>query len=207
MHTVELGVAPVRTLTFSSHQTEGDDCEGVVVAADPPEPFGEQHEESGCADPDRDLCQLGQRVLHLGDSRFEVARVSACTAAEKSARTGEHGEAERLGEIHELFAERQCSIGLAALDMVNRDVREHVREGERMVEALRQIHRFAAQGERPVVMAEVEIGSVRFCGLFGGTIIRDDGLAFIARRAPAPATCPVLGSTTPTSGSTRAAPI
>jgi hypothetical protein len=46
-------------------------------------------------------------------------------------------------------------VGLAALDMVNRDVREHVREGERMVDALRQTHRLVAEGERPVVMAEV----------------------------------------------------
>lgn len=34
------------------------------------------------------------------------------------------------------------------------------------------------------------IGDVRFCGLFGGTIRRDDGTVFLARRAPAPTQCP-----------------
>lgn len=44
----------------------------------------------------------------------------------------------------------------------------------------------------------VEVGGVRFCGLFGGTITKDDGESFRARRAPAPAGCPLLGSTTTT---------
>lgn len=42
----------------------------------------------------------------------------------------------------------------------------------------------------------VQIGGVRFCGLFGGTITRDDGTVFLARKASAPSACPVLGSTT-----------
>lgn len=46
------------------------------------------------------------------------------------------------------------------------------------------------------VGVEVQIGSVRFCGLFGGTIVRDDGSAYVARRAPAPGICAILGSTT-----------
>ena len=59
LHAVELGVGPVSALTFASHQTEGDDAEGVGVAADSPEPFGEQREEAGCADSHGDLRQLG----------------------------------------------------------------------------------------------------------------------------------------------------
>lgn len=38
----------------------------------------------------------------------------------------------------------------------------------------------------------VEIGTVRFCGIFGGTIGRNDGQTFLARRAPAPQTCPAF---------------
>lgn len=48
----------------------------------------------------------------------------------------------------------------------------------------------------------VQIGDVRFCGLFGGTITRDTGMTFLARRAPAPAACPVLGPTTTTTSTT-----
>lgn len=47
----------------------------------------------------------------------------------------------------------------------------------------------------------VQVGDVRFCGLFGGQITRDDGQRFQARRAPAPAGCPALGTaTTSTTG-------
>jgi hypothetical protein len=35
------------------------------------------------------------------------------------------------------------------------------------------------------------IGTTRFCTLFGGTITKDNGVRFVARRAPAPLTCPV----------------
>ncbi len=48
----------------------------------------------------------------------------------------------------------------------------------------------------------VQFGQVRFCGLFGGTIRRDDGKMFQARKAPAPQDCPDLGSTTTTTTST-----
>jgi hypothetical protein len=48
----------------------------------------------------------------------------------------------------------------------------------------------------------VTVGGTRFCGLFGGTVTRDDGRAFLAREAPAPAACPVLGTTTTTTTST-----
>lgn len=37
----------------------------------------------------------------------------------------------------------------------------------------------------------LSIGSTRYCTVFGGTITRDDGLRFIARKAPAPASCPI----------------
>lgn len=52
------------------------------------------------------------------------------------------------------------------------------------------------------VGVEVQIGSVRFCSLFGGTVARDDGSAFVARRAPAPGACPTLGSTTTSTSTT-----
>lgn len=52
------------------------------------------------------------------------------------------------------------------------------------------------------VGVEVQIGSVRFCSLFGGTVVRDDGSAFVARRAPAPGACPTLGSTTTSTSTT-----
>jgi hypothetical protein len=45
----------------------------------------------------------------------------------------------------------------------------------------------------------VEIGAVRYCGFFGGAVTRDDGTRFQARSAPAPQSCPVLGTTTTTS--------
>jgi hypothetical protein len=48
----------------------------------------------------------------------------------------------------------------------------------------------------------VEIGDVRYCGFFGGTITKDDGTRFIARRASAPQACPELGTTTTTTTST-----
>jgi len=55
------------------------------------------------------------------------------------------------------------------------------------------------QGEMGVV---VEIGGVRFCGTFGGRISRNDGLRFVARDAPAPASCPTFGVATTTTTST-----
>ena len=45
----------------------------------------------------------------------------------------------------------------------------------------------------------VDVGGVRFCGFFGGTIVKDDGERFRARKSPAPAGCPILGTTTTTS--------
>ncbi len=51
------------------------------------------------------------------------------------------------------------------------------------------------QGEVGVV---IEIGGARFCGTFGGTITRNDGQRFVARNAPAPASCPTFGVTTST---------
>ncbi|HEV7732662.1 MAG TPA: hypothetical protein VGR62_10895 [Candidatus Binatia bacterium] len=53
----------------------------------------------------------------------------------------------------------------------------------------------APQGEVGVI---IEVGSVRFCGVFGGTVKVDDGVRFRARRAPAPAECPALGTPTTT---------
>ena len=44
----------------------------------------------------------------------------------------------------------------------------------------------------------IDVGGVRFCGFFGGTIVKDDGERFVARKAPAPAGCPILGTTTTT---------
>ena len=123
---VDLGVGPACVLTLSPHQTESHDAEGVAVAADPPEPLREHHQETGRPDPDGDLRQLGEGVLHLGDASLEVARVGACPPPRKETcpllRTG---EAERCGELHELISERQRSLGLAALEVVNRDVQQH----------------------------------------------------------------------------------
>jgi len=45
----------------------------------------------------------------------------------------------------------------------------------------------------------IDVGGVRFCGFFGGIITKDDGERFVARTAPAPAGCPILGTTTTTS--------
>ena len=39
----------------------------------------------------------------------------------------------------------------------------------------------------------IDVGGVRFCGFFGGTIVKDDGERFVARTAPAPASCPIPG--------------
>jgi hypothetical protein len=48
----------------------------------------------------------------------------------------------------------------------------------------------------------IDVGGVRFCSLFGGSIARDDGRSFRARNAPAPASCPILGTTTTSSSTT-----
>jgi hypothetical protein len=48
----------------------------------------------------------------------------------------------------------------------------------------------------------IDVGGVSFCGFFGGTIVKDDGERFVARKAPAPASCPILGTTTTTSTTT-----
>jgi len=48
----------------------------------------------------------------------------------------------------------------------------------------------------------IDVGGVRFCGFFGGTIVKDDGERFVARTAPAPASCPSLGTTTTTTSTT-----
>src|SRR5262245_61714054 len=45
----------------------------------------------------------------------------------------------------------------------------------------------------------IDVGGVRFCGFDGGTIVKDDAEPFRARKAPAPAGCPILGKTTTTS--------
>lgn len=55
------------------------------------------------------------------------------------------------------------------------------------------------QGAVGVVVA---LGGVRFCGSFGGLIVRDDGQRFVARDAPALAGCPSFGATTTTSTTT-----
>jgi hypothetical protein len=52
------------------------------------------------------------------------------------------------------------------------------------------------------VGAILHIGDLQFCGLFGGSIDRDDGKRFVARNAPAPISCPQLGSTTTTTTTT-----
>jgi uncharacterized repeat protein (TIGR01451 family) len=48
----------------------------------------------------------------------------------------------------------------------------------------------------------IDVGSIRFCAFFGGTIVKDDGERFVARKAPAPASCPILGTTTTTTSTT-----
>jgi len=48
----------------------------------------------------------------------------------------------------------------------------------------------------------IDVGGVRFCGFFGGTIVKDDGERFVARDALAPAGCPILGTTTTTTTTT-----
>ena len=63
------------------------------------------------------------------------------------------------------------------------------------------------QGAVGVIFA---VGDVRFCGLFGGNILKDDGRTFLARSAVAPAACPdfVVTTTTTTEAptTTTAAP-
>src|SRR5262249_28854119 len=49
----------------------------------------------------------------------------------------------------------------------------------------------------------IAVGDVRFCGQFGGTILKDNGTTFLARNAGAPAACPEFAATTTT---TTAAP-
>src|SRR5262245_5085743 len=51
------------------------------------------------------------------------------------------------------------------------------------------------QGSVGVIVA---VGDVRFCGLFGGAITKDDGTRFLARNAGAPAACPGFAATTTT---------
>src|SRR5262249_27668856 len=51
------------------------------------------------------------------------------------------------------------------------------------------------QGAVGVIIA---VGDVRFCGQFGGTILKDNGTTFLARNAGAPAACPEFGATTTT---------
>src|SRR4029453_3773302 len=48
----------------------------------------------------------------------------------------------------------------------------------------------------------ITAGGTRFCALFGGTIERDNGKRFLARLAPAPASCPDFGQGTTTSTTT-----
>jgi hypothetical protein len=56
----------------------------------------------------------------------------------------------------------------------------------------------ASQSE---VAVTIDIGGMRFCGAFGGTITRNDGQRFTAKNAPAPASCSAFGATTTTSSS------
>lgn len=44
----------------------------------------------------------------------------------------------------------------------------------------------------------MDVGALRLCTLFGGTVKRATGKKFVATNAPAPATCPSAGSTTTT---------
>src|SRR5262245_6563357 len=53
----------------------------------------------------------------------------------------------------------------------------------------------APQGAVGVIIA---VGDVRFCGLFGGDILKDTGMTFLARNAGAPAACPEFAVTTTT---------
>lgn len=55
------------------------------------------------------------------------------------------------------------------------------------------------QGEVGVV---IDVGGMRFCGAFGGTISRDDGQRFVALRAPAPARCAGSSATTSSTATT-----
>ena len=61
------------------------------------------------------------------------------------------------------------------------------------------------QGAVGVIFA---VGDVRFCGLFGGDILKDDGRTFLARSAVAPAACPdfVVTTTTTTEAPTTTTP-
>jgi hypothetical protein len=61
---------------------------------------------------------------------------------------------------------------------------------------------YALGGSSPdAVGVVIEIGGVRFCGTFGGTITRNDGQRFVARNAAAPASCSNFGVTTTTTTS------
>lgn len=60
----------------------------------------------------------------------------------------------------------------------------------------------APQGDVGFVLA---VGDVRFCGVFGGRIRRDDGTRFLARNAPAPLTCPDVVTTPPSATPTPSA--
>lgn len=51
------------------------------------------------------------------------------------------------------------------------------------------------QGSVGVIVA---VGDVRFCGVFGGAITKDNGTTFLARNAGAPAACPGFAATTTT---------
>src|SRR5262245_33562766 len=67
--------------------------------------------------------------------------------------------------------------------------------------------RVSARGERSYALdgtpqgavgVIIAVGDVRFCGQFGGTILKDNGTTFLARNAGAPAACPEFAVTTTT---------
>lgn len=50
---------------------------------------------------------------------------------------------------------------------------------------------FPLGGSQGSVAARFTVGGTRLCALFGGSIWKDDGQQFVARQAPAPASCPI----------------
>ena len=155
VHAVQLGVAPVRALTLRAHQAQGGDGESVV-GGDPPQPLGEQHEEPGRSDPDGDLRQLAG-ACSISAIPASGSPASARAHPEKPSGALEHGKPERCRALHQLVRERQRPVGLAALDVVDRDVQQHVRERERVLRRRASSTAGLAQGQRPGRDVEVEV--------------------------------------------------
>jgi hypothetical protein len=68
----------------------------------------------------------------------------------------------------------------------------HIRDGKFVNLLARGPGAYALGGPQGTVGVIFEIGGTRFCGTFGGTISRDNGKQFLARRAPVSGNCPAL---------------